>query len=147
MKNYWESTAKEWSDQNATDGGGPMLTKQADKDAADINIIVRTYGQTGQFANTIPYEPRYQDNTAVVDLIEARNMWNEAMDQFMTLPADVRALADNDPVKFLEMMTDENAVEALKAKGLPVKEAPPKSSVESLLEKVVENTTPKETGN
>lgn len=142
--NYWEMTRREWSDLHGTEGGGEMLTKQADKDAADINIIVRTYGTSNQFANVNPIEPRYQDNTAVVDLIEARNLVQQAEQDFLTLPAEVRALANNDPVQFLEMLTDEGAVEALKARGLPIKETPPKSSVESLLERVVENTTPKE---
>lgn len=143
---YQEMTAKEWSQLHGTPGGGRQMTKQADKEASDINIIVRNYAQTGQFARVNPITPRYQDNTAVTDLIEAKNLWDRAEEEFMTLPPDVRALADNNPVRFLQMMTDESTVEALKAKGLPVKEAPPKSSVESLLEKVVENTTPKKTG-
>lgn len=142
MKTYFECTPREWSDLHGTEGGGEMLTKQADKDSADINIIVRTYGTSGQFANVNPIEPRYQDNTAVVDLIEATNRVNEAREQFMSLPAHVRALANNDPIQFLEMLTDEGAFEALKAAGLPVKEVEPKGSVETLLEKVVENTTP-----
>ena len=134
-------TEKEWSDLHGTEGGGEQLTKQADKDAADINIIVRTYGTTGQFANVNPITPRYQDNSEVIDLIEARNLVNKAEREFMTLPAEVRALANNDPAQFLAMMTDEDAVQALVKRGLPIKEAEAKSLTDSLLEKVVANTT------
>ena len=52
--NYYDYTPKEWSDLHAIDCGGPSLTKQADKDAADINIIVRTYGTSNQFGNVNP---------------------------------------------------------------------------------------------
>lgn len=140
MPDFFEHTRTEWSKKHRTEGGGELLTKQADKDACDINLIVKNYGTSGQFANVNPLVPRYQDNTAVVDLITARNTWNDAMESFMTLPADVRALANNDPVQFLEMLTDEGAVAALKERGLPFQEEQ-KSNIESLLEKVVENTT------
>lgn len=136
-KNY---TAKEWSDLHLHETGGEMLTKQADKDSADINLIVKTYGTSGQFAHVNPLEPKYQDNTAVLDLIEAKNLVNQAEQDFMKLPADVRFLANNDPIQFLNMMTDEGAVAALKAKGLPVKDVEI-DRVADLLEKVVANTT------
>lgn len=141
--NHMDITEREWSDRHKTKGGGKMLTKQADKDAADINIIVANYGTTGAFAKVNPVEPRYQDNTAVVDLIEARNTWNQAVEDFNTLPADVRAMAHNDPVVFLRMLTDEDQVKALKNAGLPVKEPTPKPAVETLLEELVKNTAPK----
>ncbi|WNK14757.1 MAG: internal scaffolding protein [Microvirus sp.] len=118
-------------------GGGELLTKQSEKDAADINLIVKTYGRTGAFANVNPIEPRYQDNTGVVDLVDAYQLVREAQDQFDSLPAEVRALADNNPIRFAEMLTDEGAVAALKAVGLPIKEKPA-PTVESLLEGIHE---------
>lgn len=137
---YFTVTPAEYSKKHGTPGGGVQLTKQADKEAADINVIVRNYGTSGQFAHINPIEPRYQDNTAVTDLIEARNLWNEAVAHFETLPADVRAMANNDPIQFIEMTTDPNAMELLKKKGLPVKEPVDKTLTESLLEKLVANT-------
>lgn len=143
MKTYFEMTPREWSDLHATEGGGEQLTKQADKEACDINIIVKSYGTSNQFANVNPIPPRYQDNTAVVDLITARNEWNAAVEQFESLPANVRALADNDPIKFIQMLGDKENVEAFKKMGLPFEEEKPTPATEVLLQKLVENTTPK----
>lgn len=143
MKTYFEMTPREWSDLHGTEGGGDQLTKQADKEACDINVIVKSYGTSNQFANVNPITPRYQDNTGVVDLITARNEWNKAVEDFQTLPANVRALADNDPIKFLEMLTVKENVEAFKAMGLPFVEEKPTPATEVLLQKLVENTTPK----
>jgi len=103
-------------------GGGEMLTKQSEKDAADINLIVKNYGRTGVFANINPIEPRYQDNQHVTDLFEARELVRQVEADFAKLPAEIRLLAENDPFRFNEMLTDEGAVAALKAAGLPVKE-------------------------
>lgn len=143
MKTYFDMTPKEWSDLHGTEGGGEQLTKQADKDAADINIIVKTYGTSGQFANVNPLQPRYQDNTGVLDLIAAKNLWNEAEKNFNELPAEVRALANNDPIQFMEMMTRADDVEMLKKMGLPVAEVQPTPKVETLLETLIEKVTPK----
>jgi len=128
-----------------TPGGGEALTKQADKDSADINIIVKTYGTSNEFANVNPMTPRYQDNTEVMDLIQAKNLWNEAVSEFEKLPAEVRALANNDPIVFLDMLTDEDAVAALKKRGLPIKEVEPPDA-RTLLEGIHGAlTAPKET--
>lgn len=144
MKQPYEMTLEEKYAYNRTTdhpGGGEMLTKQADKDAADINIIVRTYGTSNQFANVNPNSPMYQDNTTVPDLIEATNLVNAAREEFMNFPAEVRALANNDPIQFLQMLHQEDTRKALIERGLPIE--PKLATINDLLEKVVVNTTPK----
>jgi len=140
---YEMTTEERYIHNRKTDhpGGGEMLTKQADKDSADINIIVRTYGTSNQFGNVNPNSPLYQDNTQVVDLIEATNLVNAAREEFMNLPAEVRALANNDPIQFLEMVHQEDTRKALIERGLPIEEKRP--GVEELLSTLVANTTPK----
>lgn len=104
------------------DCGTDTKTIQSEKDNCDVNLIVSTYGKTGQFAHINPRTPTYGDFTGPTDLFEARKLFQEAEAAFMELPAEVRKMANNDPVTFLEMMADEGAVKALKAAGLPVVE-------------------------
>lgn len=102
-----------------------MLTKQSEKEAADINKIVAAYGKSGVWTNVNPLEPRYQDNTYVTDLLAAHNLIQEANEQFYSLPAEVRSLAENNPIKFAEMLTDEGAVAMLEQLGAPIKKTDP----------------------
>jgi len=101
----------------------PSRTKQEGRLDADVNRIVATYGRTGMWANVNPRTPTFGDVSEMLELEQALELVNKANADFMTLPAKVRAMANNDPRKFLEMMADPEAVKALQAVGLPIKEA------------------------
>lgn len=116
--------------------GTRSRTKQANKAETDINLMVARYKKTGMFTNINPKEPKYGDFSEAVSLEDAFNRVQQATKEFMALPAQVRAMAQNDPVTLLEMLADEGAVQALKAAGLPIKDTPPEG----------ENPTPIDAG-
>lgn len=77
-------------------------TLQSDKDACDINIIVGRAEATGFAAWTNQNQPQWGvDVSGVMDYKSARDFVFAAEEQFMELPAKVRARFDNDPGKFL----------------------------------------------
>lgn len=106
------------------DVGTRSRTKQANKSETDINLMVARYKKTGMFTNLNPREPKYGDFSEAVSLEEAFHRVATANQEFMKLPAQVRALANNDPVTLLEMLADEGATAALIEAGLPVKTPP-----------------------
>lgn len=77
------------------------LTVQADAKATDINFIMKNYQRTGQLP-PISRLPSFGDFDTVSDFRTALDLVREAQDQFMLLPAEVRARFDNDAVKFVE---------------------------------------------
>lgn len=129
MPNAPEIVATDWEAARlkiTLDTGTETSVKQSPKDDTDINTIVATYGRSGVWSNVNPVEARYGDFSQVVELREAIEITEHAEEEFYKLPAAVRAMADNSPVQFLEMLTDEGAVRALVAAGMPVNE--PKKS-------------------
>lgn len=81
-------------------------TKPEFKESCDVNNILRKYANTGTW-NMMKQDPRYGDFSNPVDYQEALNIHIEAEEKFMDLPAEVRKKFDNDPLKFLEGMQDE----------------------------------------
>jgi len=102
------------------DVGTRSRTKKANGAETNINLMVARYKKTGMFGAVNPRQPSYGDFSRAVTLEEAFQQVQEANRQFMTLPAQVRALAQNDPVMLLEMLADEGATAALIQAGLPV---------------------------
>jgi phage internal scaffolding protein len=92
----------------------PSLTQQHFKDETDINNILRQFNITGLLPES-PLSPRYGDFSGVVDYHTALNAVLDAGDQFMALPADLRARFNNDPAQLIEFIDDEsNRAEAEK---------------------------------
>jgi hypothetical protein len=92
----------------------PTLAQQNFKDECDINNIVRQFGLTGELPSQ-PLSPQYGDFTGVLDYHTAVNAVLAAQDQFMELPAQLRARFDNDPAKLIDFLDkQENREEATK---------------------------------
>ena len=89
------------------------LTQQHFKDECDINNILRQFNVTGLLPeNTL--SPRYGDFTGISDYHTALNQVIAAEDEFMRLPAHLRARFENDPAQLIEFLNNsENKNEAI----------------------------------
>jgi len=109
-------------------------TQQHFKDETDINNILRQFNITGQLP-TKAITPRYGDFTNIGDYHTALNAVIAAEDEFMTLPAQLRARFDNDPAELIEFLNNpENLQEAQKL-GLVNKYEASAPNMESTSEK------------
>lgn len=113
------ATAVDFSDD-------PGYTMQDGKDDADINVLVRRFGVTGQVPRP-SMEPFYGDFSEVSDYQSALNQLIEADNAFAGLPSDLRAKFDNEPAKLWNYLHDpELNVEEARALGLlKPEEVPP----------------------
>ncbi len=97
----------------------PSLAIQSAKDDADINVMMKRFGITGQIPQ-VPVPPTPKDFESVFDFQSAMNVILAGQKSFMALNADVRARFNNDPARFLEFIKPENAEELVRM-GLAVK--------------------------
>jgi phage internal scaffolding protein len=81
----------------------PSLAQQHFKDECDINTILEKFNITGLLPES-PLSPRYGDFTAIGDYHTAMNRVMAAKDEFMTLPAQIRARFNNDPAQLIEFL-------------------------------------------
>jgi hypothetical protein len=86
----------------------PSMTKQSFKEECDINTIVRRFEATGQIdhINQAAAKGLYTDLPDGLDLQSALDQVKQAEAAFMALPAAARAHFDNDPVLFVEAMSN-----------------------------------------
>lgn len=86
----------------------PSMTEQHFKDECDINNIVKSFQATG----VLPQgnrEPLFGDFSEFpTDLQSSQQYFDDAAARFMELPATLRREFDNDPVKLLAFLQDEN---------------------------------------
>lgn len=83
--------------------GGESRTKKADAKSADLNVMVQRWLRTG-----IPPASsgvcRYGDFSNADDYLACVLRINEAREEFLRLPAQVRKRCDNNPGRFLELV-------------------------------------------
>jgi len=96
----------------------PSLTKQGDLKDCDINSIFKRYERTGQLPDLIAKDGRYGDFSAVPDYQAACDIVNRAREQFDALDVHVRNRFANDPVKFLEFVSDPKNIDEIEKMGL-----------------------------
>lgn len=119
--------------------GGRSLTKQSMRDECNVNLIVAAHAKTGVVAHMNRGAPQFGDFSGHSDLKAAIDGVAQATETFMLLPAEVRALANNSPVDFLEMLADEGGALALQEAGLALGIAVPEPIVPAV---VVPNNSP-----
>lgn len=93
------------------------LAQQHMADDADINVIVKRFGITGQMPQN-PRLPTYGDFTGVSDFRSALEAVRDAEEAFGELPGDLRARFQNDPQAYLEFTTNPANQEAIYDLGL-----------------------------
>ena len=100
----------------------PSLAQQQFRDECDINNILRQFNITGQLPDT-PLSPKYGDFTGISDYKTALDRVIAADEEFMNLPAALRARFDNEPANLIEFLENEqNRLEAEKLGLLEPKE-------------------------
>jgi len=102
------------SDESGLACEDASLAQQHFREECDINTIMHKFGQTGILPES-PLSPRYGDFTGVSDYKTALERVIAADEEFMNLPADIRARFDNDAAKLIEFLDeDKNREEAVK---------------------------------
>jgi phage internal scaffolding protein len=113
------------------------LTQQHFKDECDINNILRQFNVTGLLPEN-PLSPRYGDFTGISDYHTALNQVIAAEDEFMRLPADLRARFENDPAQLIEFLENSNNKDEAIKLGLVNKPEDLPQVVEDIQEKAVD---------
>jgi len=99
--------------------------KQADKEACDINNIVRRNLESGYLPQTRQV-PQFMDISEMTNLQDALEVVRVAGEFFMSLPSRTREAFGNDPAVFVEASQDPRAFPLFQRLGLaPKDEAPP----------------------
>lgn len=107
---------------------GPGRTKQSFKDETDVNKIVSNFQRTGLLPQSNdPGRAGYFDCVPVQALgyQGALELVARAQDQFMELPAKIRARFGNDPAQLLGFLSDKANRPEAEALGLVPRETPP----------------------
>ena len=90
------------------------VAQQQFKEEVDINTIVKRFGLTGALPENLRM-PVSGDFTGVTDFQSAMNLVRQAEEEFLRIPADVRARFANDPGQLMAFLDDEkNRDEAIK---------------------------------
>lgn len=90
------------------------LAIQSAEDESNINTIVRRFGLTGQLPDDVRM-PQTGDFTGVPDFHTAMNLVRAAQEEFLRVPAHIRARFANDPQAFMSFLEDDsNRAEAEK---------------------------------
>lgn len=110
-KSIFLRTPYNYDTDAASNGSGlaceePTLAQQHYKEECDINTILQKFSITGILPEA-PLSPRYGDFSGISDYHTALNTVMAAKDEFMTLPAQIRARFENDPAKLIEFLQDE----------------------------------------
>lgn len=99
---------------------GPLLTVQADRNEVDINRIVARV-EKGLAVPVFHGEPFYGDVSELGGLQEAMIKVRESEELFMQYPADVREKFKNDPIEFVNFLSDPENLEQVIEMGLAKK--------------------------
>lgn len=102
MSMYGKGTARPVVDCS----GDPGLTRQSEKDQADINKLMARYEKTGVLPPMREGGVFGLDVSEVPDYREAVDMVRRADEFFMQYPAAVRSEFRNDPAVFLDFVMD-----------------------------------------
>lgn len=103
---------------------GESLTQQHFKKETDIVEIIKKHDRTGIIEHVARGVAQYGDYSEVNEYREALDMVNNANASFMELPAELRAMFDNDAGAFFEFATDPKNEAKMQELGLAEKPQP-----------------------
>jgi phage internal scaffolding protein len=106
---------------------GESLTQQHFAQEADIKTIIKKHDRTGIISHVARGVAQYGDYSEINEYREALDVVNKANASFMELPAQLRAMFENDAGAFYEFATNpENDAKMIE---LGLKEAPPSPDI------------------
>lgn len=97
--------------------------QQQFKEESDINTIVERFGLTGELPSEIRMPVSGDFTEHANDFHSAMNLIRQAEEQFMLLPAEIRAEFENNPQNLLDFL--ENPANIDKARELGIVNKPP----------------------
>lgn len=105
------------SDESGLKCEDESLAIQSAEEESNINTIVRRFGLTGQMPDQVAM-PRSGDFTNVPDFHTAMNLIRTTQEEFLRVPAQIRARFGNDPQAFMEFLEDEGNRDEARKMGL-----------------------------
>lgn len=93
------------------------LAIQSAEEESNINTIVRRFGLTGELPSDLAI-PQTGDFTNIPDFHTAMNMVRQAQEEFLRVPAEIRARFSNDPQLLMDFVSDANNFDEAKRLGL-----------------------------
>ncbi len=119
--------------------GGPMLTKQSEKDLTDVNLIMDSWIHAGAAVagHLNPAMGAYGDFSSGIDYHAALDAVLDAQSCFAALDPRIRSHVENDPGQFLDMVFDPERRDELERLGLVPKAKPVEKPVEKRVEEPV----------
>ena len=93
------------SNESALTCDDPSLAIQSAEEESNINTIVRKFGITGELPNDVKL-PQSGDFTNIPDFHSAMNLIRKTQEEFLRVPAEVRARFGNDPQAFMNFCED-----------------------------------------
>lgn len=111
------------SDATGLDCKDPSLAQQSAAEDADINTIVARFGLTGEMPQGARL-PSYGDYAGITDYRAALAAIQEADENFMQYPAEMRARFNNSPHQFMEFVSNPANQEEIYNLGLAERPLP-----------------------
>lgn len=105
------------SNESALTCNDDSLAIQSAEEESNINTIVRRFGLTGELPNDVKM-PQSGDFTNIPDFHTAMNIVRKTQEEFLRVPADLRARFGNDPQAFMKFVEDDSNYEEAKRLGL-----------------------------
>lgn len=95
----------------------PSLTVQSQSEDADINVLVRRFGLTGQIPVNLAV-PMEEDFLDIFDYQSAQNALVAADRAFMSIPAEIRARFNNSAHELIQFCSNPANADELRKLGL-----------------------------
>lgn len=107
---------------------------QSQAEDADINVIVKRFGVTGQLPQSLKL-PVFSDFEGIFDFRTAMDCVRAAEAAFMAVPAEVRKRFGNDPQEFVAFCSDEKNHDELVKLGLAKARPDPDADIRQEVER------------
>jgi len=95
----------------------PSLAIQSAEEESNINTIVRRFGLTGELPKDVKM-PQSGDFTNIPDFHTAMNIVRKTQEEFLRVPAELRARFGNDPQAFMAFVEDDANYDEARRLGL-----------------------------